>query len=365
MLASFEMDQLSFGEPLFLALLVVPGALLALWCAQAWRRLRDVRRFRRERLLPVRERFALVGELAFWPCALAATALSIVALARPQASIAVDSSGADIVILQDASASMHVRDVLPDRWQRAQLFLRAVADTLAWKNDRVALALFAHRASPQLRLSKDPNALFFFLDHLSERSPFSLEADTTWDTNIEEGVYWGLRLVAKDEELFGKSLNVKAFIVISDGQVWSGDVEAALELARERHIPVHVVGVGTSSGDVIPEPAPRDGSEPRPPIHASLDRASLRQIARAGGGEYFEIGQASDRELALELVSRVRSEASGTRVERRVEDVYWQFLLAAAAPLTFGVLLVKRRTEVVWQGAGVAAAMLVLMAIAG
>ena len=339
MLTSFKMDQLSFGEPVFLTLLVVPGVLLALWCAQAWRRLRDVRRFRRERLLPVRERFALFGELAFWPCALAATALSIVALARPQASIAVDASGADIVILQDASASMHVRDVLPDRWQRAQLFLRAVADTLAWKNDRVALALFAHRAAPQLRFSKDPNALFFFLDHLSERSPFSLEADTTWDTNVEEGVYWGLRLVAKDEELFGKSRNVKAFVVISDGQVWSGDV--------------------------IPEPAPRDGSEPRPPLHASLDRASLRQIARAGGGEYFEIGQASDRELALELVSRVRSEAAGTHVDRRVEDVYWQFLLAAAVPLTLGVLLLKRKTELVWQGACVAAAMLALTALAG
>ena len=363
MFTRLELDKFAFGEPLYLGLLVVPGVLLVLWCVQVWRRRTDVRGFRAERLLPMRERFTLCGELSFWPCLILATALCIVALARPQARIAVDSSGADIVILQDASASMHVRDVLPDRWQRAQMFLRAVADSLAWKDDRVALALFAHRAAPQLRLTKDPNSLFFFLDHLNERSPFSLEADTTWDTNIEEGVYWGLKLVEKDEELFGKSRNTKAFVVISDGQVWSGDVDAALELARARRIPVHVVGVGTSSGDLIPEPAPQDGSAPRPPVHASLDRGSLRRLAHAGGGEYFEIGQAPDRDLAFEVISRVRRDAAGSQVDMRVEDIYWRFLLAAAALLALGTLLLERGIELVWQGAGVVAALLALVTI--
>ena len=54
------------------------------------------------------------------------------------------------------------------------------------------MALFARIATPQVRLTKDPNTYFFFLDHLSEESPFRLEDDTSWDTNIELGVYWGL-----------------------------------------------------------------------------------------------------------------------------------------------------------------------------
>ena len=75
---------------------------------------------------------------------------------------AVTKAGADIVLLQDGSASMWVTDVRPDRWQRSVQFIRAFAEALSWKGDRVALAIFAHLASPQTRLTKDPNAR---LDH--------------------------------------------------------------------------------------------------------------------------------------------------------------------------------------------------------
>src|SRR5690606_12433398 len=111
-------------------------------------------------------------------------------------------------------------------------FLRMFAESLRWQGDRTALALFAQLASPQVRLTRDPNALFFFLDHLSERSPFRLEDAPTWDTNIEEGIRLGLRIVQTDEALFGESGNPKAFVVITDGQAWSGTVANALRHAR-------------------------------------------------------------------------------------------------------------------------------------
>jgi hypothetical protein len=97
-------------------------------------------RFVFERVLPVRERFTLFGDLAFWLSLIVAASLLIVALARPQARVViVRKSGADIVILQDGSASMYVKDVKPDRWRRSVQFLRVFADALSWKGDRVAL----------------------------------------------------------------------------------------------------------------------------------------------------------------------------------------------------------------------------------
>ena len=54
-------------------------------------------------------------------------------------------------------------------------FLRTLGESLRWEDDRVALALFAHIATPQMRLTKDPNTYFFFLDHLEDESPFRLE----------------------------------------------------------------------------------------------------------------------------------------------------------------------------------------------
>ena len=280
MVTGIDFSTLTFGDPLYLWLLLVPGVLLVLWIVQVARRRKDARAYQAARVLPMRERYTWAGDLAFWLSLILASAFCIIALSRPQARVTIiRKAGADIVILQDGSASMYVKDVKPDRWRRSIQFLRTFADALSWKGDRVALAIFAHTSAPQVRLTKDPNSFFFFLDHLGDHSPFRLEDNPTWDTNIETGVEWGVKLVEKDSELFGKTKNPKGFVVITDGQAWSGDVAVALADARRRKIPVNVVGVGTVGGGMIPEPPRADGTTPPPTVHAILDREGLRQIA--------------------------------------------------------------------------------------
>ncbi len=233
--------MIKFGAPQYLPLLVVPGVLLLLWLRQAWQRRGDVAALRRRRLMPVRERIPFLGELLFWLCLLLALGLTITAVARPQTtSSIIRTAGVDLIVLQDGSASMHVGDVGgrgSNRWRRSMAFLRMLGESLRWEDDRVALALFAHIATPQVRLTKDPNTYFFFLDHLDTGSPFRLEDDGSWDTNIERGLYWGLRLLDKDEEIKGKSANAKAFILVSDGQAWSGEVAKSLQLVQARGLP--------------------------------------------------------------------------------------------------------------------------------
>src|SRR5713226_2599727 len=98
---------MTFGEPAYLWLLAGPAGLLVLWVWQWLRRHADRRRSFRDRLLPIRRRPHFVGELAFWLCLILAISTCIVALARPRARVAVvRKAGADIVILQDGSASM-------------------------------------------------------------------------------------------------------------------------------------------------------------------------------------------------------------------------------------------------------------------
>ncbi|HEX5107568.1 MAG TPA: VWA domain-containing protein [Vicinamibacterales bacterium] len=363
MIPRIDFETISFETPLYLWLLVVPGLLLVLWILQVIRRRADARRLFRSRLVPVRERFALAGDLTFWLSVLIAASLCIVALAGPRARIsAVRTSSADLVILLDGSASMYVTDVSPDRWRRAVRFLRTFAEALSWRGDRVALALFAHLSSPQVRLTKDPNALFFFLDHLGDRSPFRLEDAPTWDTNIEEGIRWGLRLVEKDEELFGKSGNPRAFVVITDGQAWSGSVETSLRQARSRRIPVYVVGVGTTVGGIIPQPT-GPGATPVEAIRSVLDRGSLIRLAQGGGGEYFEIGRGSDRDVAFGIIDRLRHLDERAQVIESFQELYWRFLLAAGVVLCVGAILLRRRTELTWQAATAAAVVLLLVSI--
>jgi len=350
-----DVSTLSFHEPLYLWLLCAPGGLLVVLAWHVLRRRRDERRLGRERVMPVVERRPLLGDLAFWVAVGLAAIFCIVALARPVARLSVMRRGsADIVILQDGSASMHVTDVAPDRWRRSVQFLRAFGETLSWKGDRVALALFAFHAAPQVRLTRDPNALFFFIDHLGDQPPFPLEDDPTWDTNIEQGVSWGLQLIEVDERLFGRNKNPKAFVVISDGQAWSGTVARALAAVRARDIRVFVVGVGTTAGGVIPDPFGR------PALRSVLDRQSLAEIARIGGGQYFEIGREPDRVLASRIITSIRRRIPVTQAEESTEELYWRFLFAAAVSLCGGSLVLSRRVELSWLAAAALLAFLVI-----
>src|SRR5207237_4923773 len=144
-------------------------------------------------------------------------------------------------------------------------------------------------------------------------------------------------------EIYGKSPNAKAFVLVTDGQAWSGEVARALKIARTNDVPVFVVGVGTTLGGFIPEPPkkPNDTSPPEPPIRAALDRPSLQLIANAGGGEYTELDREGDREIANKIIDATRRRAGSRGLEAANEELYWRFLLAAAALMVVGLLVVQ------------------------
>lgn len=360
-----DLTTLRFAQPVFLWLLAALPPLVLLWIWQCARRRAAARRFRTARTVPVPERFVGVGELWFWLLVLVAMGAVSVGLARPHAVVdVVRTGGIDAVILLDGSASMRVRDARPDRWQRAVSWVRTFAETLSWRDDRVALGLFAHYAAPQLRLTRDPNALFFFLDHLAKAPPFRLEVDTTWDTNLEEGLYWGLRLVDKNEELYGPSANAKAFVVLTDGQAWSGNVSKSIAAANGRAISTYVIGVGTIDGGFVPEPGWPSGYVPAwadgGPVYSSLERSSLQEIALAGGGRYFELDREPDRTIALRIIQDVRSRSAST-VREESTELYWRFLLAAAGALGLALIFARERPQLWWQTAAVAGGLITLV----
>jgi Ca-activated chloride channel family protein len=352
--------QIDFAAPQFLWLLVIPAAFLLLWIWRFWRRLVDLRRLRARRSVPIRERFALGGDLWRWFFLILACASFAVALARPRGvTTIVNRAGIDIVVLQDGSASMHVKDNAQTsltRWQRSMDFLRLLGDSLSWNDDRMALTVFAHIATPQIRLTSDPNTVFFFLDHLHDRPPFRLEDDTTWDTNLEQGIAWGLRLLEKDRELHGPSPNGKLFVMLSDGESWSGEVARSIERATREHVPLYVIGVGTLAGADLPVVTIEGVKEPSPG-RSRLERASLQRIASAGGGQYFELDRDPDRDIANAIIDAGRRQAPATTEKGTAEELYWRFLAGGLALAALGTVFIGDRTELWIQlGAAIATA---------
>ncbi len=353
---------MTFGEAGALWLLAVPAGLSVLWAVRLAGRWHEVRAWRALRIVPDPERHRVLGSLPAWLCLIAAAACLLVAVARPRGEAAtVGRPGVDLVVLQDASASMHVKDVAGSRWQRSMAFVRRLGDALSWQDDRVALAAFAHLATPQFRLTRDPNTVFFFLDHLSARPPFRLEDDTTWNTDLEQAVAWGLRILAKDEELHGVSPNARVFLLISDGEAWSGEVARSIARAREAKVPIFVVGVGTLAGDWLPDVTLPATEEPAPHAISRLDRASLQRLAERAGGQYFELDWDADRDIANAVVDAGRRLAPPRAAGPTVVEFYPRFLMAGVALAGLATLFLRSRPEA-WLQFGVS--VLTLAAVA-
>lgn len=361
-----DASGLTFGAPGALWLLALPLALSVLWVWRLFGRWGDVRRLRARRLVPERERHAVAGRLPAWACFIAAATALVLAVARPQGvATTAGRPGVDVVVLQDGSASMHVKDVAGNRWQRSMAFLRAFGDALSWQDDRVALAVFAHIATPQIRLTRDPNTVFFFLDHLKARPPFRLEDDTTWNTNLEQAVLWGLRILDKDRELHGPSPNARVFLMLSDGEAWSGEVARAIDRAREAQVPIFVAGVGTLAGDWLPEVEVGPTEEPLVPTISRLNRASLQRIAAAANGRYFELDREQDRDIANAIVDAGRRLAPPRAPTPMTIEFYPRLLVAAVALAALSLLFAGSRTEAWLQAALTAAALVVVVRYLG
>src|SRR5262249_13458238 len=133
------------------------------------------------------------------------------------------------------------------------------------------------------------------------------------------------------------------------------------QLAKQRGLPVFVVGVGTSAGGFIPEPPPKTPNmPPEPPLRSQLDRTSLAMIANAGGGEYLELDREGDREIANRIIDAARKRAGSRGLQVGTEELYWRCLAAAAALIGVGLLFMQERAELLLQAAGAAVALVLV-----
>ena len=180
----------------------------------------------------------------------------------------------------------------------------------------MALAAFAHIATPQIRLTRDPNTVFFFLDHLGARPPFRLEDDTTWNTDLEQAIAWGLRILEKDEEMHGASPNAQR---VPDALRRRG-LERRRSPSRSTAPATRVCRSSSSASAPWPATGCRRSRSRRASRRCRTrsrgsNRASLQRIADTAGGRYFELDRDADRDIA-----NARFAVSG-HVDRRVVRV--------------------------------------------
>jgi Ca-activated chloride channel homolog len=273
---------------LLLPLLVAAAA--ALWVA---RRRRVARALGDAALLRrlLGEDLARLPALTLALLLLAATALGAsLALAAPDLREPERApTGGPVVLVLDASNSMLVADVQPDRLEAQRAAARELVATLPER--QFGIVVFAGRAFTLTPPTPDPAAVELYLASLHP------EMVTQTGSAIAAALRQGLALLLAVQEELGPG----ALVLVSDGDELdeAGDIAAALGLARRADVTVHTLATGTPAGGPVPRPAgvaasPGDGGRymtgpEGATVVSRLGEALLREIAAGTGGVYRDV----------------------------------------------------------------------------
>jgi Ca-activated chloride channel family protein len=245
--------------------------------------------------------------------ALALTALAL-ALARPQATVAVPRERAAVVLAVDQSGSMQARDVAPSRLHAARRAARDFLDDVP-RNLRVGTVLFNHAVRAAEAPTTDREEVRAAVDSLS----------SSGGTATGEALASSLRLLGSDGER-ARQRPPSAVVLLSDGASTHGrePLVVARQAARLK-IPVYTVALGTDEGTIsVRRPDGTTTSERVPP-----DRTTLRRIAQLTKGRYYEATGAPE---LSEVYKRLGSQVSTRPEEREITAAF----AAGAALLLLG-----------------------------
>ena len=274
-------------------------------------------------------------------------AFLILALARPQFGTRVEtvtSQGQDVMVALDVSRSMLAEDVAPNRLERARLEIMRILQRL--DGDRIGLVAFAGNAFVQSPLTVDYGAAALFLNAM--------------DTDLIpiQGTNLGEALTVALDAFEEGTRDFRVLIVVTDGEDHEGEIEGALERARDEGVQIHTVGIGSLDGVPIPEftaSGERSGfvrDEQGAVVTTRLDESTLEHVAEATGGRYFPaLGPGANLDPLVEEVTG----AGGRELEAReitLFDEQFQIFLGFALVLLLveGLIPERRRKEEVWAG---------------
>jgi Ca-activated chloride channel family protein len=277
--------------------------------------------------------------------ALVVTALALLALAlaRPQAggrARVAQQRGLDLVVALDFSRSMLAKDVYPSRLERAKRELEQLLDGLA--GDRVGVVAFAGE-SLTYPPTTDYAAVKLFWRDLGP-----------WDMPVG-GTAIGRAIKSALEQLTalrvkGGATRGQAILLLTDGEDNDSEPLDAAEEASKLGLKIFTVGIGSRSGELIPEYDEQgkvtgyvkdaDGHY----VTSRLAEDTLAEIARKTGGEYFHADAkrfgVEDVERALNGLKRTENEA---RVVREYDEIFELLLLPAFLLLVGEACMSERR----------------------
>ncbi|MCS7243375.1 MAG: VWA domain-containing protein [Candidatus Calescibacterium sp.] len=184
------------------------------------------------------------------------------ALGRPQYPVSLPVSGYAVGIIVDISGSMMATDFFPSRIVVAKDVAKVFINKLRG-NFEACLVTFNNNVFVNQSLTSSKEDLLLALAKV--------------DANYG-GTAIGDAIMTTLAVLEGSNMPHKVIVLLTDGENNYGiDPIQAAQKARDKKIPIYCIGMGTAAGTYIPGI----------PYPVRIDEASLREIARITGGEYY------------------------------------------------------------------------------
>jgi Ca-activated chloride channel homolog len=246
-------------------------------------------RFFDQRLVQqLRRGFWALGERVRLIFLMSAFLFFVIGLAGPKIGTEVrdiEQRGADILIILDLSRSMNAEDIRPSRLEKAKFEIQRVIERS--HGDRIGLLVFTGEAFVQSPMTQDHSALRMFLDIAETHQMPS--TTTNFRAAFEKAREQFDRLEERQDA-------ARVVLMISDGEDHGPSYRNSLQALTSGGILVYTVGIGTRDGARIPlyergtneligYHRDRQGRE----VVTRLEPETLREIAAAGNGEYYEI----------------------------------------------------------------------------
>lgn len=266
--------------------------------------------------------------------------LLILALANPQVGTKlqeVKQTGIDVFICLDVSYSMSAEDIKPNRLEKAKYQVSNLIQKL--RGDRIGLVVFAGNAYVQFPLTIDYSAANLFLSAVD----FNLipQPGTAIASAIEMAI-----------NSFDTASTKKAIVIISDGEDHEGDIEKAIEEAKEKEIKIYTIGLGSLEGSPMPifdsqgnrlgYKMDSDGNT----VLTKLDEQILKEIAEKSGGKYFRGNNYEDHlQKIYEDLEQLEKTEFGTKRISDYETRYYYFLIPALLLLIFEIFINDRKSK--------------------
>jgi Ca-activated chloride channel family protein len=266
-------------------------------------------------------------------------AFAILAMARPQWGARLETvhrRGVDIIAALDTSYSMNTEDIAPNRLEKAKSEIRTLLEKS--EGDRIGLITFSGAAAVQCPLTLDLGAVNLFLDAAS--TGMVPEPGTSLASAIDTAT----------SAYIAKERKYKVLILFTDGEDLEGQVDKAVQKAKDAGVIIYAVGIGTPQGQPIPI---RDAKgniveyrkDPDGKVVVSvLDERSLAEIADQTGGRYFRATTSENEMSALyKDISGLEKKELESRLQQNFEDRYQYPLVLAFIFLATECWLAERR----------------------